>query len=501
MSSATLILLAAISRSALTADSGSCSADSGNCAAQSLLDELESELQQIVDSAVANQRSPEAVRGSVLKDVLTSITGSSVFQEKIWLRQPVRTRLGSEVLGSAMFNMTDATALVERGLVRDGVINGFMLEGVKSGEVRSFQFDASQGRSLLTKKEVQAATKKSTWLISQAHTLHEGIANATLDFQRVFGFPASTNVYITRSNFGNSAPVHTDRQDSFIIQTSGAKKWTIYSPPVLLPVWGVHSEAQWGKAGGYLPAAECGPVLYQGVLAAGDMLYLPRGFPHHTSTSLDAKEKASVSLTVAVITDSWNLVNEKLVRCALGVAGLCSSPPPVACPVGPALTRYTRTSDARLLRSPLPLGFLAPAAINMSGWLDQTVDMLQPHLNRFIDEAVADGTLGKYWVDDESRPANVALAEGIRKIARIFWDELPTALTTLEESFAGQNDRVAFRDRQAHWDEVFRERAHPLGDLSACHPEGGMPIFSDYPNFNRAGEEDDFTRKLRILAR
>ncbi|CAK0832425.1 unnamed protein product [Prorocentrum cordatum] len=169
--------------------------------------------------------------------------------------------------------------------------------------------------------------------------------------------------------------------------------------------------------------------------------------------------------------------------------------------MGPALTRYARTSDGSALRSPLPLGFLAPSAMSVSAWLDHTVDLLEPHLRRFLDEAAADGTLGEAWADEEGRPAGIALAQAIRRIARIFWDELPTALAKLEATFAGQNDHIPFPERQAHWDEVFRARAHPLGDLFDCHPQGGMPIYSDYPNFNRAGEEDDFTRKLRALAR
>ena len=92
-----------------------------------------------------------------------------------------------------------------------------------------------------------------------------------------------------------------------------------------------HGDAQWAKgAGARLPTDLVGPVAFDSVLYPGDVLYIPRGWPHSTTTASragdgDGEEEAavaaaaapfSVAMTVAVSSESQFLVYEKLLRCA-----------------------------------------------------------------------------------------------------------------------------------------------------------------------------------------
>lgn len=77
----------------------------------------------------------------------------------------------------------------------------------------------------------------------------------------------------------------------FIYQISGRKHWRIYEPTVRNP--------EKGKA--LVGAIQPGPPVMDLTVEPGDLLYVPRGFPHHTE-SLD---ELSVHLTVSIVPLSW----------------------------------------------------------------------------------------------------------------------------------------------------------------------------------------------------
>lgn len=85
-----------------------------------------------------------------------------------------------------------------------------------------------------------------------------------------------------------SSPVHTDRHDVFAIQIHGTKHWRVYDP-----VGGDPS----------VPLSErVGEPLVDRVLNPGDLLYIPREYPHEALTSQDS---ASLHLSVAVHPTRW----------------------------------------------------------------------------------------------------------------------------------------------------------------------------------------------------
>jgi ribosomal protein L16 Arg81 hydroxylase len=90
---------------------------------------------------------------------------------------------------------------------------------------------------------------------------------------------------------GQGFSMHVDTHDVFVLQLHGSKKWQIGEPERALP----------------LAARDSGPVGNPGqvreyVLRPGDVLYLPRGYPHQAVTS----DESSLHLTVGVHAFRWH---------------------------------------------------------------------------------------------------------------------------------------------------------------------------------------------------
>jgi hypothetical protein len=106
-----------------------------------------------------------------------------------------------------------------------------------------------------------------------------------------FDHAVHTNVYITPGNSAGFTP-HYDTHDVFILQISGAKHWRIYNPPLTLP-----HRTQPFSPSNYRPS----DPLLEVDLVPGDLLYLPRGFVHSTTTS----DAASMHVTLGVTVYTW----------------------------------------------------------------------------------------------------------------------------------------------------------------------------------------------------
>jgi ribosomal protein L16 Arg81 hydroxylase len=107
------------------------------------------------------------------------------------------------------------------------------------------------------------------------------------------------NVYITP---GQSAgfPAHYDTHDILVLQIAGRKRWRIDEPTIRLP-----HDSQMFRPEGFTP----GPRLMEVELEAGDLLYLPRGYVHSTTTS----RCHSVHITIGINIYSWADVVRQLI--------------------------------------------------------------------------------------------------------------------------------------------------------------------------------------------
>jgi len=111
------------------------------------------------------------------------------------------------------------------------------------------------------------------------------------------------NVYLTPGNAAGFTP-HYDTHETFILQLGGAKHWRVYAPPLTLP----HQSQPFSPEGYKLPAAP----LFELDLEAGDLLYLPRGFVHSTTTA----ESYSAHITIGVTVYTWIELAAELLQAA-----------------------------------------------------------------------------------------------------------------------------------------------------------------------------------------
>jgi|SRR5580658_200070 ribosomal protein L16 Arg81 hydroxylase len=122
------------------------------------------------------------------------------------------------------------------------------------------------------------------------------------------------NAYITPGRAAGFPP-HYDTHEVLVMQLAGKKRWQINEPTIKLP----HSDQQF-KPEGFVP----GPRLMEIELQAGDLLYLPRGYVHSTTTS----EWHSVHVTLGVNVYTWVDVVRESVPSAVDSEELRKALPP-----------------------------------------------------------------------------------------------------------------------------------------------------------------------------
>lgn len=134
------------------------------------------------------------------------------------------------------------------------------------------------------------------------------MARVCLECLEAFKMPTALNMYITAAGQQVSAPPHTDKQDVFVIQTQGQKRWRVYTPPPPSRLFRADPFAR-GKGTDTLEMSELGPPLIDVVLSPGQILYVPAGFPHTTDTTfgIAPDADASLHLTVGIDTHIWSL--------------------------------------------------------------------------------------------------------------------------------------------------------------------------------------------------
>lgn len=86
--------------------------------------------------------------------------------------------------------------------------------------------------------------------------------------------------------------LHHDDHDVAVLQLSGTKKWTVYTPTYRFPLT---------RPDRHLDAGDCEAIAFEGVLRPGSMLFIPRGFPHQAHTD----ESPSVHITLGAELCTW----------------------------------------------------------------------------------------------------------------------------------------------------------------------------------------------------
>lgn len=117
--------------------------------------------------------------------------------------------------------------------------------------------------------------------------------------ERALRQPAQANAYMTPGRAhglggarAQALKRHYDTHDVFVLQVAGRKSWTLCDPALDLPL-----KSQSSETGAYDHMAARRTF----DLAAGDTLYIPRGFVHDAH----ATEETSLHVTIGVIAYTW----------------------------------------------------------------------------------------------------------------------------------------------------------------------------------------------------
>ena len=109
------------------------------------------------------------------------------------------------------------------------------------------------------------------------------------------------NMYYSPHGFPGTVCAHQDAQSVFIMQLEGTKTWDLYAPKYQLAL----KKQLRGKAGDVVRRDEMGDHLLRTTLEPGDILFVPRGVFHSTST--ENGTEPSLHLTIGMETDSDEL--------------------------------------------------------------------------------------------------------------------------------------------------------------------------------------------------
>lgn len=141
-------------------------------------------------------------------------------------------------------------------------------------------------------ERVLAETRAGATVVFQAlHRNHGPLARLCRDLERRFAYRFQANVYLTPAG-ERGLGIHFDRHDVFVLQIHGSKDWTVWDAALKLPSKRHRFDAK---------TTDPGEPIHRLTLTAGDLLYLPRGYPHQA----EARDEASVHVALGVVTTTW----------------------------------------------------------------------------------------------------------------------------------------------------------------------------------------------------
>jgi lysine-specific demethylase/histidyl-hydroxylase NO66 len=131
----------------------------------------------------------------------------------------------------------------------------------------------------------------STIVLQGLHRFWPALTGFARDLELELTQPVQVNAYVTPPTARGLA-VHYDTHDVFVLQVAGSKRWSVYDPVLANPL----PSQPWSSARG-----DPGEPTLTVCLQEGEVLYVPRGFPH----SARAQEGVSAHLTVGVLGPTW----------------------------------------------------------------------------------------------------------------------------------------------------------------------------------------------------
>jgi ribosomal protein L16 Arg81 hydroxylase len=247
---------------------------------------------------------------TVLDDILAPLS-TDTFMANHWLRRPLH-QAGSPDRFSFLLAESDLEYLAATlpaphpswvVLVRDGTdMPPHSLTG-QDGKINLHKFRQTRADGytlLLAQLDRRWPAISAFCRALEAAFIAQGVA---------MYHPLIANAYSTPAG-ARGLKVHHDDHEVLVMQIAGRKRWRFYQPLDAPPV---------GTAHRVLLAEQYGTPQREIEMKPGDILYIPRGFPHDAC----ANDEATLHLTLAINVHSWSdvvanlMLDDSLFRGAL----------------------------------------------------------------------------------------------------------------------------------------------------------------------------------------
>jgi hypothetical protein len=302
----------------------------------------------------------------------------------------LRRLIGTPTLEDFFEGIWERAAWLNRGAVGDSVTELLTLDelevlmaGAPAGRTSWLSIvdghtarppGGDEGSPIQLASAYHAYRKGSTFLLSQLQLRWPPITKLCRDIENELlghGIPlvesVGANAYLSPGH-SQGFDIHYDNHCVLVIQLRGRKRWEVFAPREELPV---------ERCTQPIPRDQLGAPVLDTDLAAGDVLYIPRGFPHAART----REDSSLHLTLSLRTMTW--LDALGALCRTKASFRRSLPPAMA-------TRARGRIDGELLSE--------IAELNVSDFVQRRVSECLAGLNpipqghlRAIDESAAVG--------------------------------------------------------------------------------------------------------------
>ncbi|HEU4319489.1 MAG TPA: cupin domain-containing protein [Acidimicrobiia bacterium] len=226
------------------------------------------------------------------REALTRAVGDpDHFAEKLWATHPQHRQ------GSAEQGFTDLLSLDDVDLVVSTTgLRLPLFRMVKDGEVlpagrytKTTRTGSHETRDVIDSRAVFGEFATGATIVFQSmHRYWQPLADYCRGLELALGHPVQANAYITppgAQGFG----AHEDEHDVFVLQSHGTKQWWVHERNDLPPTR---------------------PAVIDALLAPGDSLYIPSGFPHSAAT----QDRESVHITIGILAIPWTAVIKEAMK-------------------------------------------------------------------------------------------------------------------------------------------------------------------------------------------
>jgi ribosomal protein L16 Arg81 hydroxylase len=210
------------------------------------------------------------------------------FFETIWEQQPRLALNACEDDLEQILTIDQFDVIINSNSHGLNIVEGKMARPVITGESNSFSsqylYEAYARGCTILQSGIQRYCLPIADICRQ---IELEILNAGIGLSEAIG----ANVYLTPPG-SQGFDIHYDNHCVLVVQLSGTKKWNVFNPLDKLPV------ARCTKS---IAIEQLDRPLMDVTLQPGDVLYIPRGFPHFAVCN----EQSSLHLTLSIRTITW----------------------------------------------------------------------------------------------------------------------------------------------------------------------------------------------------